>query len=154
MQVKWLLKYLDASTSSWKTILDCWFARTSLGQAAIFSNLNPKILTQSMRANIALPLFWRQALEALRELSLTQTQLTHEGALSQPIWDNMHFPPPSIPPILRDRWESLQVTVVHNLYGDREGRVPYTREDNAQYIKVMNMFTYDQNNKLPSSHFH
>jgi hypothetical protein len=23
MQVKWLLKYLDASTSSWKTILDC-----------------------------------------------------------------------------------------------------------------------------------
>jgi hypothetical protein len=80
-----------------------------------------------MRGNIALPLFWRQALEVLRELSLTQTQLTHEGALSQPIWDNRHFPLPSNPPILRDRWESLHVTVVHNLYGDREGRVLYTR---------------------------
>jgi hypothetical protein len=45
LQVKWLLKYLDASTSSWKAILDCWFARTSLGRAAILSDINPKILT-------------------------------------------------------------------------------------------------------------
>jgi hypothetical protein len=68
MQVKWLLKYLDASTSSWKTILDCRFARTSLGRAAILPNITPKSLTQSMRGKIALPPFWRQALEALREL--------------------------------------------------------------------------------------
>jgi hypothetical protein len=153
MQVKWLLKYLDASTSSWKTILDCWFARTSLGRAAILSNINPKSLTQSMRVNIALPPFWRQALEALRELSLTQTQLTHEGALSQPIRDNGHFPPPSIPPILRDKWELLQVTVVHNLYADREGRAPFTREDNSQYLDTETDHHYFQNRKTDNDRF-
>jgi hypothetical protein len=111
MQVKWLLKYLDASSSVWKTILACWFARSSLERAAILSDINPVTLIQSMRGNIALPSFCRQALEVLRELTLTQTQLTHEGALSQPLWDNRHYPPPGISPILRDRWESLQVTV-------------------------------------------
>jgi hypothetical protein len=35
MQARWLLKYLDASDSTWKKILDCWFARTSLGRAAV-----------------------------------------------------------------------------------------------------------------------
>eukprot|EP00962_Isochrysis_galbana_P017125 scaffold4920_cov129-Isochrysis_galbana.AAC.1 len=42
MQVKWLLKYLDASTSTWKLILDCWLARTSLGRAAILSSIPAK----------------------------------------------------------------------------------------------------------------
>jgi hypothetical protein len=73
MQVKWLLKYLDASKSSWKIILDCWLARSLLGRAAILSSYKAKelVLVQSMRGNIALPLFWRQALDALKELDLT-----------------------------------------------------------------------------------
>jgi hypothetical protein len=106
-----------------------------------------------MRGNIALPPFWRQALEALRELTLTQTQLTHEGALSQPLWDNRHYLPPGIPPILRDRWDSLQVTVVHNLYADREGRVPFTREDNTLYIDTELDHHYFQNKKLVNERF-
>jgi hypothetical protein len=39
-----------------------------------------------MRGNIALPIFWRQALAALRELPLTLTNFSTDGALSQPIW--------------------------------------------------------------------
>eukprot|EP00962_Isochrysis_galbana_P018122 scaffold5221_cov122-Isochrysis_galbana.AAC.7 len=97
MQVKWLLKYLDASTSTWKLILDCWLARTSLGRAAILSSIPAKVLTKSMRGNIALPQFWSQALEALRALALTQTSLSRDGMLSQPLWDNRHHPPPKIP---------------------------------------------------------
>eukprot|EP00962_Isochrysis_galbana_P054051 scaffold25575_cov118-Isochrysis_galbana.AAC.3 len=80
-----------------------------------------------MRGNIALPQFWSQALEALHELELTQTSLSRDGALSQPVWDNRHYLPPKIPPILRDRWESLQVTVVHNTFSDREGKRHYQR---------------------------
>eukprot|EP00962_Isochrysis_galbana_P016560 scaffold4749_cov137-Isochrysis_galbana.AAC.8 len=96
MQVQWLLKYLDASASTWKLLLDCWFARTSLGRAAILSSIPAKVLTKSMRGNIALPLFWSQALEALHELALTQTSLSKDGMLSQPIWDNRHHPPPKL----------------------------------------------------------
>jgi hypothetical protein len=57
MQARWLLKYLDASDSTWKKILDCWFARTSLGRAAVLSSIPMKTLIQSMRGNIALPTF-------------------------------------------------------------------------------------------------
>jgi hypothetical protein len=87
MQAMWLLKYLDASDSTWKKILDCWFARTSLGRAAVLSSIPMKNFIQSMRVNIALPTFWRQALFALRELPLTLTilSISTDGALSQPI---------------------------------------------------------------------
>jgi hypothetical protein len=81
MQAKWLLKYLDASDSSWKKRLDCWFARTTLGRAAVLSSIPTKTLTQSLRVNIALPQFWRQALASLRELPLTQICVSQEGAL-------------------------------------------------------------------------
>jgi hypothetical protein len=153
MQVKWLLKYLDASDSTWKTILDCWFARTSLGRAAILAKINPKILTQSMRGNIALPKFWRQALDALHELPLTQIQLSQDGALSQPIWDNRHFPPPPITNRLRDRWESLQLTVAHNLFSDREGLSPFTKDENALYIDTKNDHHYYKNIKINNEQF-
>src|SRR6056297_2924645 len=134
MQVKWLLKYLDSSYSSWKKILDCWFARTSLGRAAILSSIKAKDLTRSMRGNIALPSFWRQALDALKELTLTRTQLSRDGVLSQPIWDNRHLDPPPIPRAYRDRWESLQVTVVHNIFLDRKGETRHSRKTNSLYM--------------------
>jgi hypothetical protein len=136
---------LDASDSTWKKVLDCWFARKSLGRAAVLSSIPIKTLIQSMRGNIALPTFCRQALAALRELPLTLTNLSTVGALSQPIWDNLHFPPPSISQLHRDRWGSLQVTVLHNLYSDREGKVPFTQEDNEKYIDTENNYHYFQN---------
>jgi hypothetical protein len=106
-----------------------------------------------MRRNIALPTFWRQALAALRELPLTLTNLSTDGALSQPIWDNLHFPPPRISQLHRDRWESLQVTVLHNLYSDREGKVPFTQEDNEKYIDTENNYHYFQNKKINYERF-
>jgi exonuclease III len=153
MQVKWLLKYLDASQSTWKLILDCWFSRTSLGRAAILSTIPVKTLSQSLRGNIALPLFWRQALTALRELTLSRTQLSLEGASSQPIWDNPHIPPPQIPPLFRDRWESLQVTVQHNLYSNLECTQLYTNEENTLYIDTETSFHYFQNKKINNDKF-
>eukprot|EP00962_Isochrysis_galbana_P032296 scaffold10583_cov118-Isochrysis_galbana.AAC.4 len=86
MQVKWLLKYLDASVSTWKLISDCWFARTSLGRAAILTSIPAKILTKNMRGNIALPQFWYQALEALHELKLTQTSCWRFATSVSPIF--------------------------------------------------------------------
>jgi hypothetical protein len=153
MQARWLLKYLDASDSTSKNILDCWFARTSLGRATVLSSIPMKTLIQSMRSNIALPTFWRQALAALRELLLTLTNLSTDRALSQPIWDNLHFPPPSISQLHRDRRESLQVTVLHNLYSDREGKVPFTQEDNETYIDTENNYHYFQNKKINNERF-
>jgi ubiquitin len=153
MQVKWLLKYLDASDSTWKTTLDCWFARTSLGRAAILAKINPKILIQSMRGNIALPKFWRQALDALHELPLTQIQQSQDGAMSQPIWDNRHYPPPPITNRLRDRWESLQLTVAHNRFSDREGLSPFTKDGNAQYIDTGNEYHYYKNTPKNNEQF-
>jgi hypothetical protein len=49
MQVKWLLQYLDASDS---TILDCWFARTSLGRAAVLSTIPPKALYKRKKSSV------------------------------------------------------------------------------------------------------
>jgi hypothetical protein len=114
-----------------------------------------KTLIQSMRSNIALPTFWRQALAALRELplTLTLTNLSTDGALSQPIWDNLHFPFPSISQLHRDRWESLQVTVLHNLYSDREGKAPFTQEDNEKYIDTENNYHYFQIKKINNERF-
>eukprot|EP00962_Isochrysis_galbana_P015064 scaffold4316_cov116-Isochrysis_galbana.AAC.4 len=100
-----------------------------------------------MRGNIALPPFWSQALGALHELPLTQTSLSRDGALSQPIWDNRHYPPPKIPPRLRDRWESLQVTVVHNSFSDREGSSHFTKEENQSYIDTDLDHHYFQNKR-------
>jgi hypothetical protein len=106
-----------------------------------------------MRGNIALPTFWRQALAALRELHLTLTDLSTDGALSQPIWDNLQFPTPRISQLHRDRWESLQVTVLHNPYSDREGKVLFTQEDNEKYIHTENNYHDFQNTKINNERF-
>jgi len=105
---------------------------------------------ERMRGNIALPQFWSQALIALHELELTQTSLSRDGVLPQPIWDNRHYHyhPPKIPPSLRDRWESLQVTVVHNTFSDRDGTRHYTKEENQSYIDTELDYHYFQNKRI------
>jgi hypothetical protein len=39
------------------------------------------------------------------------------------------------------------VTVLHNLYSDREGKVPFTQKDNEKYIDTENNYHYFQNKK-------
>jgi hypothetical protein len=106
-----------------------------------------------MRGNIALPRFWRQALDALKELDLTRIQLSTDGALSQPIWDNRRFPPPPIAKLFRDRWESLQVTVIHNMFSDLEGKVRFDKETNASYIGMELDHHYFQQQKVNNERF-
>jgi len=73
--------------------------------------------------------------------------------LSQPIWDNRHHPPPKIPPLLRDRWESLEVTVVHNTFSDRVGVRHYTKEENQAYIDTDLDHHYFQNKRINNERF-
>eukprot|EP00962_Isochrysis_galbana_P021445 scaffold6328_cov131-Isochrysis_galbana.AAC.1 len=74
-------------------------------------------------------------------------------SLSQPIWDNGHHPPPKLPPLFRDKWESLQVTVVHNTFSDRVGARHYTKEDNQAYIDTDLDHHYFQNKKINNERF-
>eukprot|EP00962_Isochrysis_galbana_P038962 scaffold13918_cov122-Isochrysis_galbana.AAC.1 len=64
-----------------------------------------------------------------------------------------HYLPPKIPPILRDRWESLQVTVVHNTFSDREGKRHYTKDENRSYIDTELDYHYFQNKKINNERF-
>ena len=61
--------------------------------------------------------------------------------------------PPKIPPRLRDRWESLQVTVVHNTFSDREGSCHFTKEENQSYIDTDLDRHYFQNKKINNERF-
>jgi hypothetical protein len=45
------------------------------------------------------------------------------------------------------------VTVLHNLYSDREGKVPFTQEDNEKYIDTENNYHYFQNKKINNERF-
>jgi hypothetical protein len=112
------------------------------------TEVSPCLRVANLQKIFFLSLFWRQALTALRELTLSRTQLSLEGASSQPIWDNPHIPPPQIPSLFRDRWESLQVTVQHNLYSNLECTQLYTNEENMLYIDIEMSFHYFQNKKI------
>eukprot|EP00962_Isochrysis_galbana_P025734 scaffold7961_cov115-Isochrysis_galbana.AAC.4 len=57
------------------------------------------------------------------------------------------------PPRLRDRWESLQVTVVHNTFSDREGSCHFTKEENQSYIDTDLDHHYFQNKKINNERF-
>jgi hypothetical protein len=45
------------------------------------------------------------------------------------------------------------VTVLHNLYSDREGKVPFTQEDNERYIDTENNYHYVQDQKIINERF-
>jgi hypothetical protein len=42
---------------------------------------------------------------------------------------------------------------MHNLYSDREGKVPFTQEDNEKYIDTENNYHYSQNKKINNERF-
>jgi hypothetical protein len=45
------------------------------------------------------------------------------------------------------------VTVLHNLYSDIEGKVPFTQEDNEKYIDTEHKYHYFQNKKINNERF-
>ena len=61
LQAIWIARYLNPSTAEWKSVLDQWFSRTPLGRAAVFSKVDSRSLTASIRGNNTLPAFWKHA---------------------------------------------------------------------------------------------
>ena len=95
-----------------------------------------KALTGSIRGNPALPTFWKEALANFRDLDIKPSFLTREGALSQPIWHNLHIPPPAIRAPWARLWESLHTNVVHNVFKDGALTTPYNKEECSAYIDI------------------
>ena len=91
IQIRWLLRYLDATTGEYKVVLDQWLARSSIGKGAIFSTLPIVELTKSTtHSKSHLPKFWRRALTVLREVGLNRlvpnTCSTPDEARAMPFW--------------------------------------------------------------------
>eukprot|EP00967_Tisochrysis_lutea_P142297 scaffold262645_cov41-Tisochrysis_lutea.AAC.1 len=82
--------------AEWKTVLDQWFSRTPLGRAAVFSKVDARSLTASIRGNNTLPAFWKQALENFRKINILKESNTREGTRGSPIWHNLFHKPPAI----------------------------------------------------------
>jgi hypothetical protein len=97
IRARWIFRYLDATRSEFKYVLDAWFARTGLGRAAVFSTVPIESLTKSTTyRQPALPPFWKRALCDFRELKIVRLHPrifeTAEEALALPLWDNPLFP--------------------------------------------------------------
>ena len=97
IRARWIFRYLDATRSEFKYVLDAWFARTGLGRAAVFSTVPIESLTKSTTyRQPALPPFWKRALCDFRELKIVRFHPrifeTAEEALALLLWDNPLFP--------------------------------------------------------------
>ena len=96
LQIKWLLRYRDASGGAWKAALDVWFERTHVGRGGAFSRVDIKELTKSTtQRRSQLPSFWRDALRALREIELSPAvpvaDWNKQTAGGLPLWHNPIF---------------------------------------------------------------
>eukprot|EP00967_Tisochrysis_lutea_P137561 scaffold247032_cov43-Tisochrysis_lutea.AAC.1 len=99
------------------------------------STIPTKALTRSILGNPALPTFWKEALVNFRELDILPSFLTREGALSQPIWHNLHFPPRALRTAWARMWETLHANVVHNIFKGSTFTTPYSREECSANIE-------------------
>jgi hypothetical protein len=96
LQVRWIIRYLDASNGQWKEVLDRWLARGTMGRGTCFTTAP---LTYMIKSNnttaTALPKFWVRALQALRKLTLNQGSpgqcATQEEAKAMPVFYNPLF---------------------------------------------------------------
>ena len=92
----WLFRYLDATCGEYKLILDQWFRRYHEGRGSILTTIPTKDLTKSLTYRpSALPQFWKQALQNLRELEVVRlipnVCISIPEALSMPLWTNPLF---------------------------------------------------------------
>ena len=91
LQVKVLLRYLDATRGEWKDALDAWLARLPEGRGAILTRYPINTLTRSNSGRSTyLPALFKRALFALRDMTLTPMvpgEVTcREEALAEPYW--------------------------------------------------------------------
>ena len=91
IQAQIMLHYLNGSRSSWKYVLDEWYARTPQGRGVIFSTTpTPGITTSTTRRTAALPAIFKQALYSFRELPFEKSSpgefISKDEALAEPAW--------------------------------------------------------------------
>ena len=127
LQLKWILNYRDGTQGDWKFLLDAWFARTyTEHRGAPFTSIQIKDLTKSTTGrHSALPRFWRQALETLRDLGIHKAhprRWTANDARAHPIWTSPLFD-------IRHRrfvtvWRKLELNTLKDAV--KPGGEPYT----------------------------
>ena len=97
LQSKAMLRYLDATLSEYKPILDVWLARGTMGRGAVCSTAPVRLLLKSATPGqrSGLPAFWRVALRTFRELKLTPADPTRcttcDEAKAEPFWVSLRF---------------------------------------------------------------
>jgi hypothetical protein len=128
LQVRWLLRYRDATRGEWKKVLDTWLAGGSEGRGSVFTTLPPEFLFNkrpNRTRQPALPQFWTQAVHNLRLLTLTQINeglySSKEDARSQPLFNNPTFTISNLN--FHDTWRrELDTNTVGDTYLSTEGR--------------------------------
>ena len=133
-----ILKYLDGTRSSWKSMLDAWFASTTEGRGAVFSTMPATSLLKSTGTReLALPSIFRQALHAFRELPFekaTEGKFTcQDEARSEPLWTSRLF---TISHRARDYYQTWRAEAETNRISDLftpEGEL-WTNQEIVEYF--------------------
>ena len=91
IQAQIMIHYLNGSRSSWKYVLDEWYARTPEGRGVVFSTTpTPGITTSTTRRSSALPEIFKKALYSFRELPFEKTSPgtfeSQDEARAEPAW--------------------------------------------------------------------
>ena len=97
LQSKAMLRYIDATRSEYKLILDVWWARGTMARGAVCSTAPIRLLCKSATPGrqCRLPAFWRVALRSFRELKLVPVNPTRctscDEAKAEPLWASRRF---------------------------------------------------------------
>ena len=146
LQVRWILRYRDATEGDWKKALDLWLAAGSEGRGSPFTTLPIEFLLNkrpNRTRTPAIPSFWIEAIRALRELNLTQLHkgLFHskEDARSQPLFNNPLFKLRNT--AFQDTWQrELNTNTVADLFSWEQNR--YFNPSDIQLYITNKLRTY------------
>jgi len=135
LQVRALLNYNDASRGEWKTVLDAWLARLPEGRGAMFTLYPITLLISSNSGRSSyLPTFFRRALFALRELTLTPMRPGEVGcreeAHAEPYWTSLRINTKGVRNVQIWR-DDLELNTVGDTMNHEENR-PYTAQEQKE----------------------
>ena len=115
------------------------------------STIHQKTLTDSIGGNSSLPTFWKLALKHFRELDFNRKICTREGVLGEPIWHNLFREAPRVHHLYKNKWESIQTVVTHNLINPDTQSI-YTQAECALFLPDREWFRHN-NKYLKTSSF-
>ena len=110
IQIKALIDYKNATRSDYKKILDEWITPNWGGDEVVTYDVKDKANTLRLgNSRDPLPKFWREAVNALEELTLelvTEKSLSREAALREPVWYSHLFNIPDRLTRFKGEWEN------------------------------------------------